>query len=65
MNTGTPIFKIHKIQHLVTICEQSLFEISNFHEQNHFFTKAYDCRNRLIQKRTHFLHGSGRFGSLC
>ena len=38
MNTGTPIFKIHKIQHIDTICETSLFEIVNFHEQNHFIT---------------------------
>ena len=38
MNTGTPIFKIHTIQQLVTICKQ----IFNFHEQNHFITKAYD-----------------------
>ena len=42
MNTGTPIFKIHKVQHFVTICQKSLTEISNFHEQNHFITKAYD-----------------------
>ena len=33
-----PIYKIHKLQHFVTICETSLFEISNFHEQNHFIT---------------------------
>ena len=32
MITGTPIFKIHKIQHLVTICEQPLFEISDFRD---------------------------------
>ena len=50
MNTGTPIFKIHKFQHFVTFCEKSIFEISNFHKQNHFITKAYDCRNRLMQK---------------
>ena len=41
MNTGTPILKNHKIQHFVTICEKSFFEISNFNEQNHFITKAY------------------------
>ena len=40
MNTGTSIFKIHKIEHFVTICENSLFEIANFQEQNHFITKA-------------------------
>ena len=40
MNTGTPIFKIHNIQHFVTICEKSLFEISNFHEQNDFITNV-------------------------
>ena len=42
MKTGTHIFKIHKIQHFVRICETSLFEISHFHAQNHFRTKAYD-----------------------
>ena len=42
MNTGTPIKKIHKIQHFVTICQKSLTEISNFHEQNHFITIAYN-----------------------
>ena len=42
MKTDTHIFKIHKIQHFVTICEASFFEISNFHEQNHFRTNAYD-----------------------
>ena len=50
MNTGTPIFKIHKVQHFVTIWQNSLSEISNFHEQNHFITKAYDKRNAFIQK---------------
>ena len=40
MNTGTYIFNIHKIQYFVTICEKSLFEILNFHKQNHFITKA-------------------------
>ena len=39
MNTGTPIFKIHKVQHFVTIWQHSLSEIFNFHEQNHFI----DC----------------------
>ena len=38
----TPIFKIHKIQHFVTICENFIFKISIFHEQNHFVTMAYD-----------------------
>ena len=38
-NTGTPIFKIHKIQHFVTICQKSLSEISHFLEQNHLITK--------------------------
>ena len=52
MNTGTPIFKIHKFQHFVTFCEKSTVEISNFHKQIHFITKAYDCRNRLMQKWT-------------
>ena len=33
--------KMHKIQHFVTICEKPRFEISNFHEQNHFITNAY------------------------
>ena len=42
MNTDTPIFKIHKIQHFVTICENLNFEISIFHEQNHFIIIAYD-----------------------
>ena len=45
MNTSIPVFKIHKIQHFDTIYETSLFEIANFHEQNHFITKAYDWRN--------------------
>ena len=40
MNLGTPIFKNHKIQQFVIICEKSLFEISNFHEQNDFITKV-------------------------
>ena len=48
--TGTPIFKIHKIQHFVTICENTLFELSNIHEQNHFITKAYDWRKGFMQK---------------
>ena len=65
MNTGTPIFKIHKIQHCDTIRETSLFEIANFHEQNHFITKAYDWRNRSVQKWSFFLHDSGSFGSEC
>ena len=30
MNTGTPIFEIHKINNFVTICETSLLEMSNF-----------------------------------
>ena len=42
MNTGTSIFEIHKIRYFVTISGNSLFEISNFQEQNHFITKAYD-----------------------
>ena len=42
MNTDTPIFKINKIQHFVTICENISFDISTFHEQNHFITMAYD-----------------------
>ena len=33
MNTGTPIFKIHKIQHFDTVCETLLFEVANFHEK--------------------------------
>ena len=61
----TPIFKIHKIQHCGTIRETLLFEIANFHEQNHFITKAYDCWTRSMQKRTFFLHDLGRFGSKC
>ena len=56
MNTSTPIFKIHKIQHFDTIRETSLFEIANFHEQNHFITKVYDGRNRSMQNGTFFLH---------
>ena len=40
MNTGTPIFKIHKTEHFVTIYEKSPFEISNFQEQNHSIIKA-------------------------
>ena len=40
MNTGTPIFKIHKIQHFITICQKSLSEISCFHEQNLFITQV-------------------------
>ena len=42
MNKGVPIFKIHIIQHFVTLCQISLTEIYNFHEQNHFISKAYD-----------------------
>ena len=30
MNTGTPIFKIHKIQHFVTICEKSFLKYPIF-----------------------------------
>ena len=47
MNIGTPIFKIHKIQHFVTIGQKSLTEISSFHEQNHFITKAYDFKKQM------------------
>ena len=65
MNKDTPIFKIHKIELFVTICEKSLFEISNFHEQNHFIPKALDQINKVMQNLTHFLHDSGRFGSKC
>ena len=65
MNTGTPIFKIHKIQHFVTVCRKSLPEISNFHEQNHFITKAYDWRNKCIQKWTIFRHDTGCYGPKC
>ena len=32
MNTGTPIFKIHKIQYFVTISKRSLPKISSFHK---------------------------------
>ena len=35
MNTSTPIFKIHKIQYFIAICEKPLFEISNLCEQNY------------------------------
>ena len=66
MTTDTLIFKNnHKIQDFVTICEKSFFEISNFIEQNHFITKAYAQRNRLMQKWTRFLHDNGRYGSKC
>ena len=65
MKNGTPIFKIQKIQQFVNICETSLFEISNFYEQNHFITKTYDWRTRLMQEWTHFQLDSGRFGSKC
>ena len=65
MNTGTPIFKKHKIQHFVTSCDKSFFEISSFYEQNHFITKAYAWRNRLMQKWTLFLRDSGYYGSKC
>ena len=54
MNTGTPIFKIHKIQHFITIWQKPLSEISYFHEQNLFITKAYDWRNTVLQKWTHY-----------
>ena len=36
MNIGTSIFIFHKIQHFVTIYETLLFEVSIFHEQNHY-----------------------------
>ena len=49
MNTGTPVFKIHKIQHFVTICGKSLSEISNLHERNHFSINAYVCQNKLME----------------
>ena len=65
MNTKITIFKINKIQHLVTICEISIFEISNLLEQNHFNMKANDLNNKFMQKLTLFLHDSGRFGSEC
>ena len=45
------------------ICQKSLSEISNYHEQNHFITKAYDWRNTFIQKWTLFQHNSGCYGS--
>ena len=49
MNTSTPIFKSHKIQHFDIIRETSLFEIANFYEQTHFITKAYGWRNRGLK----------------
>ena len=63
MNTDIPIFKINKIQHFVPICENTRFEISIFHELNHFITIAYDKRNREMQKSTLLLHYSGHLGS--
>ena len=50
MNTGIPIYKIHKIQHFDTICETSLFEIANFHEKTtsllkHMTVETDQCRN--------------------
>ena len=65
MNTSTPIFKIRKIQHFDTIRETSPFEIANCYEQNHLINKAYNWRNRIMQKWTFFLHYSGPFGSEC
>ena len=65
MNTGIPIFKNHKIQHFVTICEKSLFEISSLNEQNHFITKAYAWRNRFMKIWTLFLRYNGHYGSKC
>ena len=38
MNTGTTIYKIHKTEHFVTICQRYLSEIFNFHKQNHCIT---------------------------
>ena len=49
MNTNTPIFEFHKIQHFVRICEKSLFEISTLREPNHLITKANDWRNIFKQ----------------
>ena len=61
MKTGNPIFKIHKIQHFVTIFQESLSEIYNLHKQKHFVTKAYDWRIKFIQKWTLFLDVLGRY----
>ena len=50
MNTDIHILKIHKIQFFVTICARQLSKIFTLREQNHFTTKADDCRNRFMQK---------------
>ena len=50
MNTGTPIFTIHKIQHFDTIRETSLVEIANFMSKTTYLLKNMteeidQCRN--------------------
>ena len=46
MNTGTPIIKIHKLQHFIT-----RLKMPNYHESNFFtITKAPDWIKRLTQK---------------
>ena len=50
MNTGTTIFKIHKSQQFVTICQKSLSQISNFMSKTtsllkHMFEEKHVYRN--------------------
>ena len=51
MNASSPIFKIHKIQHFVTICDESLFEISTLREQNHFIAEANERKKKKKKKK--------------
>ena len=46
MNPGIRIFKIHKIQHFLTICEKLVFEISRLRELNHLVTETNDLTHK-------------------
>ena len=54
MKTCAPIFKVHKLHHFFTIRQRSLSEISNFHNQNHFITKAIMTEETNLYKNEHY-----------
>ena len=63
MNTGTSVIKIRKIQHSITICEQSLFEMPNCHESQRFtITKAPDRIERFYTEMN-YSHVCGCYAS--
>ena len=60
-----PFLKFTKFSIIVTICEKTLFEIANFHEQYHFTTKVKEWRNGFMQKWTLFLYDNCCYGTKC